>query len=175
MSTKADQLRALGRVCRDFGGRLAIVSQREFDRLFDEGDSDKTPWDHEELSASPFTSAHGLWWNRKIVYAVEGREEIGSIIHEMGHVFAAQHHPHHECSQCHEWNWFGWEIMMARQVDAARTWSRHNASYLTSGAKGGNPWGKLSAARRRAVVADRLAHAKKIGVLSDRGEPRSIR
>ena len=172
MAGKLDRLRALSRVCRDFGGRLAIVSQREFDRLFERGGAR----DHgdEELCDSPFTSAHGLWWRRKIVYAVEGREEIGSIIHEMGHVFAAPHHPSHACSACREWDWFGWEVVIARQVDATRSWSRDNATYLT-GRGGDKAWGQLSAKRRRAVVVDRLAQARKIGVLDADGVPRSVR
>lgn len=172
--TKRDHLRTLARICRQFGGRLAVVSQREFDRLFDKADSDETPWDDTELSASPFTSNHGLWWSKKIIYAVKGAEEIGSIIHEMGHVFAAPHHPHHECSECAEWDWFGWEVAIARLIDAARTWSRHNDNYNTGNEFGGD-WGKLSAKQRRAVVTDRLAHARKIGILDADGLPRSVR
>jgi len=173
MATKIDHLQALGYVCRDFGGRLTIVPQREFDQLFGRSGTDATRGD-EELSESPFTEAHGLWWSRKIIYAVEGREEIGSIIHEMGHVFAAPHHPHHECSECHEWNWLGWEIVVARRVGAARTWSRHNAHYQT-GEGGGGRWSTLTAKQRGVVVADRLAHAQKIGVVGTDGAPRSIR
>lgn len=177
MSGKLDHLRALARVCRDFGGRLAIVSQREFDRLFERGGSKAAPHGDEELSDSPFTSAHGLWWRRKIVYAVAGREEIGSIIHEMGHVFAAPHHPHHACDACREWDWFGWEITIARQVDAARTWARSNDNYQISGGRGEahREWGQLSAQERRVLVVERLARARKIGVLAVDGTPRSVR
>ena len=175
MSTKADQLVALARVCRDFGGRLAIVSQRTFDDLFHNDSSNRDwTWNDEELSDAPFTSAHGLWWRRKIIYAVNGREEVGTIIHEMGHVFAAPHHPFHECGECHEWNWFGWEIALARKIDAVQTWSRHNANYNT-GEGGGGQWSRLSADRRKKIVADRLATARKIGVIAPGGEPRSVR
>jgi len=171
MSTRREHLLALTRICRDFGGRLAIISQREFDRLFDESNSDETPWEEEELNPAPFTDAHGLWWSRKIIYAVEGREEVGSIIHEMGHVFASPHHPHHDCSECCEWNWFGWEIVIARRIGAARTWSRHNAGYNTGEAL----WSELSSKQRRAAVADRLARAREVGALSADGTARSVR
>ena len=175
MSTKADHLAALAQICRDFGGRLAIVSQRDFDYLFyHDHSSQDWRWEDEELSDAPFTSAHGLWWRRKIVYAVHGREEVGAIIHEMGHVFAAPHHPYHECSACHEWNWFGWEIAIARKIDAARSWSRHNANYQT-GEGGGGKWGRLAPKSRRKIVASRLMAARKIGVIDSEGEPRSVR
>lgn len=172
MTTRADHLQALAYLCRDFGGRLAVVSQREFDRLFDDGDSEATPWDEDELSAAPFTSAHGLWWKRKIVYAVEGREEVGSILHEMGHVFACAHHPHHP--QCREWSWFGWELAIARRIGAARTWSRHNATYLVS--EGGNDsWQSRTPRQKRLIVGERLAHARWLGLLDETGAPLSLR
>jgi hypothetical protein len=171
MPTKLDHLKALAYVCKDFGGRLAIVAQREFDRVFD---TEKSTWKDEEQSASPFTDAHGLWWSRKVVYAIEGRERIDAIIHEMGHVFASPHPPHHECRECHEWNWFGWEIALARQIGAARAWSRGSASYQT-GEYGYTAWSKLTPKQRRGVVADRLAHACKIGILGTAGDLRSVR
>src|SRR4029077_8404526 len=122
------------------------------------------------LYEAPFTSAHGLHWGRRIVYAVRGREEVGSIIHEMGHVFADRSPP----LKSDEWAWFGWEIAVARAADAWHTWSRHSANYGT-GEDGGDEWGSLSAKRRRATVRERLAHAKKIGVIGQDGAPRSIR
>lgn len=175
MPSKRDHLRALVRLCAEFGGKLAIVSQDEFDDLFDRP-ADKEArrrWGAEDLSAAPFTSAHGQWWRKKIVYVVKGREEVGSIIHEMGHVFAAEHHPDHDCNSCHEWNWFGWEIAIARHIGAARTWSRHNANYRIDEAS--HQWGKIPPDRRRSVAIDRLAHARKIGVLGQDDLPRSVR
>lgn len=87
MPTKTDHLSALARICRRFGGRLAVISQRAYDALFEQR------VDHmyggEELSEAPFTNAHGLWWKKKIIYAVRGRENVNNIIHEMGHVFAS--------------------------------------------------------------------------------------
>jgi hypothetical protein len=168
VTTKLDHLRALAQCCRQLGGRLAIVSQRAYDKLF----HNHAATIDGELHESPFTSAHGLHWSRKIIYTVHGREEIGSIIHEMGHVFADPHHPEH--SECIEWSWFGWEIALARQIGAGRTWSRQNDNYAT-GEDGNDDWGKLCAASRRAIVIDRLAHARTIGILSTDGTPRSVR
>lgn len=170
MATKTDHLRALARICRRFSGRLSVLSQRAFDALFEQH------VDHvyggEELSAAPFADAHGLWWKKKIIYTVQGRENVNNIIHEMGHVFAAPHHPDCSCRTCHEWNWLGWEIALARQIDAVPTWSYHNASYAIGG---GAQWGKLTAEKRRAVVTGRLTHARKAGFIGSNGELRSAR
>jgi hypothetical protein len=172
VTTRADQLAALARVCRQLGGRLAVVSQGAYDRLFDATPNDN---DADGLSDAPFTSAHGLHWRNKVVYVVRGREEVGSIIHEMGHVFAAAHPPDHGygCDVCHEWGWLGWEIALARQVDAMRTWSRHNVRYQIG--EGGGSWGKITPERRRGIVWRRIAHAKTAGFIGPRGELRSVR
>jgi hypothetical protein len=170
--TKADHVRALSRVCRRFSGQLAVISQHAFDSLFDQ------PFDHmygnKELSESPTTTAHGLWWRKKIIYAVRGRENVNGIIHEMGHVFAAPHHPDCACSACHEWDWLGWEIVLARQIGAMPMWSYHNADYGV-GEGGLYSWGRLTPKRRRIVVADRIAHARKAGFLGVDNELRSKR
>jgi hypothetical protein len=166
---KEQYLRALVRICRQLGGRLAIVSQQAYDDLFHDRDAKHIDGN---LHDSPFTAAHGLHWNRKIIYTVRGREEVGSIIHEMGHVFADVHHPEHV--ECREWSWLGWEIALARQIGAGRTWSRQNGDYVT-GETGCNEWGTLTAKQRRAVVSDRLACARTIGVFDAAGIPRSIR
>jgi hypothetical protein len=167
VTTKAEHLRMLARVCQQWGGRLVILSE---DRFYDLFDADQGS--HEELSEAPFGYGHGLHWRKKIVYALRGHERVGVIIHEMGHVFAAQHHPECFCRACHEWNWFGWEIALARQIGAVRAWSRHNANYSTGN---GNHWAGLSPVERRAVVAKRLRRARKIGVVDAGGTPRSVR
>ena len=88
-------------------------------------------------------------------------------------MFAADHHPDHACASCHEWNWFGWEIALARHVGASRTWSRHNASYRIDDE--GTQWDEIEPARRHTVVRDRLARARQLGVLDQGGLLRSAR
>jgi hypothetical protein len=169
MSAKHEQLRALARFCRAHGGRLAIISQRSFDDLFEVPSGNRRDG---ALHVAPFTDAHGIHWKKKIVYAVQGREKVGAIIHEMGHVFADAHHPMD--TKCREWSWLGWEIALARKIDAMRTWSRQNSNYAT-GDDGGADWGSISSKRRRAIVIDRLREAKEIGVVSADDIPRSVR
>lgn len=169
MTARIGHLRQLSRICRRFGGKLALISESTYKRLFKDGERDE-----EDLSDAPFAFRHGIWWSQKIVYAVRDTAEVGTIIHEMGHVFASPHHPHCACSQCHEWSWMGWEIALARQIGAGRTWSQQNENYAV-GERGNDTWGNLSPAQRRCITADRLKIAKKLGVVDTEGLPRSIR
>jgi hypothetical protein len=89
----------------------------------------------------------------------------------MGHVFADRYPP--DSSRCREWRWFGWEMAVARRIGAWQTWSLHNANYGVG--RDGVEWEGLSTKRRQAIIAERIKHAKKLGVLSEAGEPRSIR
>lgn len=173
MPARRDHLQALTRLCRQFGGRLSILSSGEFDVLFSRTGEKKTWRERDEvLQEAPFTDAHGLNWQRKIVYAVRGREEVGAIIHEMGHVFADRYPP--DDQKCQEWDWFGWEVALARKIGAVRVWSRHNSDYSTR-EDGSAPWKSLAQKQRRHVIADRLAIARKLGVIDASGAPLSLR
>jgi hypothetical protein len=166
------QLRALARICRRLGGKLAIVSSHDFLSLVEADDDICLPF----TAGSRFE--YGIHWEKKIIYAVRDTRHIGFIIHEAGHVFADQRHP--DDDKCDEWAWLGWEITVARRLGAWHAWSRQNGNYhlgdgLDSGLGKDKNWYGLSAKERHAVIADRVAHAKKIGVVSKRGAPKSIR
>lgn len=180
MTANPAHLQALAHICSSFGGQLALVSEAEFIQLFHKersrrqgGYKDPKPENVPELSEAPFTSGHGIWWSRKIIYAVHGLAGVGPIIHEMGHVFAAVHPPNHECEACVEWNWFGWEGAVARKIGAFRTWSRQNTDYVIE--ENGDSWGKLLPARRRTIVLNCLKIAQKLGTLDENGNPRNVR
>lgn len=182
--SKLDHLKALGQLCGQLGGRLAIVSQRDISAMidrdwpdydnagsFEEAEAGFDLEHHEGFSSPENSATHGQEWGKKIVYAVRGCESVGQIIHEMGHVFADRYPP--DSSKCREWYWFGWEMAVARRIGAWQTWSRHNETYGIS--RKGADWGDLSVRGRQAVMADRIRYATKIGILSEVGEPRSIR
>lgn len=167
--TAREQLEALARICRRLGGKLVIVSQQDFRSLLDDID---VPW------TVGSKRKYGIDWERKIVYVERDTKHIGFIIHEAGHVFADRHPP--DDAKCDEWEWLGWEIAVARRIGAWRAWSRQNGNYhMGDGIDGGigkdKDWYALSAKARRAIIEDRLAHAKKIGVISKRCAPRSVR
>ncbi len=193
MPTKIDHIKALSRVCRRFGGQLAVISQHAFDSLFDEpahrhasprsatraeATRMRCAADHtygEGLNKSPSTFGHGLLWRQKIIYTVHGRGNVNGIIHEMGHVFASPHHPGCACYECHEWNWLGWEIILARQIGVMPLWSYHNADYNVVDVGNIELWGRLTPTRRRVVVADRITHAQKAGFLGANNALKSLR
>ena len=180
---KANHVEALSQICAQLGGRLAIVTQRAMSAMLDrdwpdydgplglEADANFDLEHHEGFSSPENSDTHGLEWRKKIIYAVRGRESVGQIIHEMGHVFADRYPP--DSSRCSEWRWFGWEMAVARRIGAWQTWSRCNANYGVG--RDGVEWEGLSTKRRQAVLAERIGHAKKLGVLSEAGEPRSLR
>ena len=69
---------------------------------------------------------------------------------------------------------------MARRIGAWDAWSRQSGNYhlgagINSGVGNGKDWSELSAKERSFIIDDRLAHAKKIGIVGKRGAPRSIR
>ena len=172
-TTPRKQLTALATICRRLGGQLVICESQ--DAFFEILDAD-------ENICMPGTvgsvSEYGIHWKKKIVYAVHDTEHIGSIIHEAGHVFADRHDP--DDAECDEWVWLGWEIAVARRLGAWSTWSRQNANYhlgngIYRGVGKGKNWRELSARAKHLIVVDRLAHAKKIGLISPRGVPRSVR
>jgi hypothetical protein len=165
------QLHALGRICRRLGGRLKVISSREFFALLDTDDIELP-----HTAGSRYE--YGIHWERKIVYAVRGTRHIGYIIHEAGHVFADPHQP--DDKKCDEWAWLGWEIAVAHRIGAWGAWSRQNGNYhIGEGIDGGigkdKDWYDLSVKAKRAIIDDRLAHAKKIGIISKRCAPRSVR
>jgi hypothetical protein len=184
--TKSALIGRLGVLCKRLGGQLALVSGQEIramiHRDYPDYDNYGTPEeaeaaigfdlaDGERFTTPDNTDNHGQEWGRKIIYAVEGHESVGHIIHEMGHVFADRYPPNN--SKCREWRWFGWEIEVARQIGAWKTWSDHQADRFVS--NGTVQWSTLTAKRRHAVIAERIRYAKKIGILGEAGEPRSIR
>lgn len=166
-------LKKLGRICRRLGGRLVLLPSR--DAFCDVADA------HRSLSMSLSSGSepeYGIRWKKKIVYAVRHSDHIGYIIHEAGHVFADRFSPDH--SKCNEWSWIGWEIAVARSIGAFREWSEQNHSYSVGEVSVGGgyeqkDWGDLSPRQRDEIAAERVAHAKKIGLLSKRGAPRSVR
>jgi hypothetical protein len=167
----SSQLEALARICHRLGGQLAIVSGKDFFTILKNA-----------KVAIPLSEGsrfeYGIHWEKKIVYAMRGTTHVGFIIHEAGHVFADRCHP--DDDGCDEWSWLGWEIAVARRIGVWDAWSQQSAKYylgdgIDSGAGKDKAWWELSAGERRAVVADRIAHAKQIGVLSKSGTPKSVR
>ena len=154
----------LASLCSQWGGALELLSIDEWEAIFD------PPW--RGYSVAPFTSGHGIHWASKVVYALNEDADPGTIVHEMGHVFACGIDPHHDF-ETREFSWFGWEIALARQVRCFAHWSEGNRDYQIR--NDGTKWGRLTGREQAECIKDRLEHARRIGILDDNLRPRAIR
>jgi hypothetical protein len=154
-------------VCRAWGGNLIVMPRETFQRL------DWGPSDPDVLfTSAPAAGGHGLNWRAKLVFTTFEDADAGAIIHEMGHVFAS---PVNE-RKCDEFDWLGWEICLARQVGAYKTWSKQNAGYyLGNLLDGAGEWGAITPVQEREVIRDRIQHGKKLGIIDRQGRARAIR
>jgi hypothetical protein len=114
---------------------------------------------------APFTSLLATDWNRKKIYHVDSH--WADIIHEMGHVFAARTDP----NNCCEYDFFGWELMLARRVGSLVAWVKRNEEYLVEDVQ---PLGALTPTVRRALLHERVAVVRELGLVID-DMPQSVR
>ena len=182
---------ALGRLtelCRRWGGEIVVLdSLSEFDERFDGRIASEAGY-----YDAPFSDFHGVHWEDKRIYTVKSFESTSALIHEMGHVFASPRSPAFDPEaddKFEEYDFFGWEIAVARIVGCLPSWSRDNKDYQVSvqGSphphdelqRAGNPglagWGCLSRWYRKKVIRERLAHAQSIGLVTPALHPVSIR
>lgn len=152
----------LARLCLRWGGELVLMTEPEF-RVLHFGSRMTNG-----LTQAP-DGDHAIDWPNGKVIAVESSVNPGAVIHEMGHLFLAEGAP----ATTNELDWLGWEIEMARRARCYRIWSKENFDYELGDTCGlmGASWGWLTVAETRRVAADRIAHAKAIGILSQHGEP----
>jgi len=145
----------LSRLCRRWGGELIMLPEQEFSALNYEAGISRAPdgWHAIDIS------------RRRVIASVE-RSCPGCIVHEMGHLFLNEAEPE---TYPDEWAWFGWEIVLARQAKCYQTWSKSSKTYVV----GGSPEGRdtLKPHEKRSLIADRIAHAKTIGLVSQEGKP----
>lgn len=157
----------LGQICKSWGGSLNFVSTTEYEELFMRDHARREGW-----SDSPSASWHGVVWEPRRVYVVPEHANAGTIVHEMGHVFA-DHGGNPENSD--EWKWLGWEICLARWVRCYRMWSEQNDSYGLGDEWDNDEWGSLTPARRKALIKDRIAESRKWGIIDKFDRPLSVR
>lgn len=163
-------VKELQRLCRAWGGDLILMPRRAFELLehYDRSGA-------RMFTPAPASSFHGLNWDAKLVFATHEDVNAGSVIHEMGHVFAS------DVSErdCDEWSWLGWEIRLAQQVGAYRVWSKQNEAYVMGDYDGlgvdGEEWGTITSGGRRAVARDRIAAGKRFRIINRSGRPIAIR
>lgn len=146
----------LSNLCRRWGGSLVLLPEPEFSEL---------NYQSPGVSGAP-DGWHAIDLRRRYVMSAEGRVNPGAVIHEMGHLFLKEGHP----TTGYELDWIGWEIALARRAQCYEVWSRQNADYLID-VDAGREWRHIRGRRRQKLIADRIAHAKSIGIVSQGGEP----
>lgn len=151
----------LSRLCRRWSGELVLMSEPEFRAL-----PFNAPWVDDGITRGPDDN-HATDRPRRKVIAVDGMANPGAIVHEMGHCFLSEGNP----SNDGEFDWLGWEIVLARRARCYRIWSAQNAEYLINTNLGERTWGTLTADRRRCLITDRIDWAMSLGIVSQDGEP----
>lgn len=150
-------LSKLKRLARKWGGDVVELSRSDYDKL------------QSGFYEAPFTSYRlGVHHRSKTVYWSE-KVEVGEVIHEMGHVFASKRPP----DLTEEWDFFGWEYILAKKVGALKEWTGSTSDYQVS--EDGETFGGLTEAGRVVLLTERVSRAKALGLLSPRLSPLSIR
>jgi hypothetical protein len=125
-------------------------------------------WNRESISAAPFCFKLGVDYKEKTIFMVEGAE-LGSIIHEMGHIFASRWCP----AESAEYNFFGWEFMVAVKLGLVDEWLDTTGDYTVGGNKTVE-FCEMTIDEQSDLIEERVQHARKIGLVVGE-EPIAIR
>lgn len=168
----SSNLNYLGQVCNNLGGDL-VVWEGDFTPTL------KQDLCEEGWSFAPFVTENvAVHWRNKTIAIPKAYENIGAVIHEMGHVFACNVPPD-RCPS--EWDWLGWEIALAKKI-GIKEWLRNNEYFVEFTHKGiyfatltefiTTPDGGMAF---KALCEDRLKAAKEKKLISEEEEVLSIR
>jgi hypothetical protein len=154
------QLEKLADLCTAWGGKILEETKEEFNKRREEDG-----W----FSEAPFTLWLGVNWSSKtIIYTGEVVES--NVIHEMGHVFAANQPPR----AADEFTFLGWEYVVAKQVGISLPdWLAANRDYVVS-VDGDKDIGHLSKREIFQLIHDRVKASRKAGLVKG-GKPLAIR
>jgi hypothetical protein len=122
--------------------------------------------DHPGVTAHP-SESHAIHHAQRQIFASSDAACPGTVIHEMGHVFLDEADP----ATTFEPDWLGWEIALARKVRCYRAWSGQNIGYNFTYRGRNSEWGELPPQKERQFITDRLAHARRLGILDQHGRP----
>lgn len=146
----------LSQLCRRWGGELITLPSRAFSAMIA----------CHGVTSHPYGS-HAHHREKRQIFADCRDVCPGAIIHEMGHVFVEEADP----STTYEPDWLGWEIALARRTRCYRTWSTQNVGYSFSFRGKAWQWGDLPPQEERRFIANRIARARRLRILSRNGAP----
>lgn len=168
-------IKKLGQLAHQWGGELVELSRDDFDTRFGGKDSYQTP---RGLSMAPFSSNDlGTCFSKKqVIFAFPA--EWHEVVHEMGHIFACKKAP----GTSKEWTFFGWEYALAIYLGGEKAgleWIEANDHYGLGRSVGRkyDSWdfGGCSTQQRQEILEERVAWAKKNGLVAKDGTPLAIR
>jgi hypothetical protein len=148
-----ENCKKLERLIQRWGGQLIRLTGEQFYYI------ERTPG----VSAAPFIADYAVHYEKRQIFCVTPIWYY--LIHEMGHVFAS---PSMKAS---EYDFLGWEFLLARQLKGVDAWLRSNADY---GVSPDADLGGLSKSEVAELLADRVEDGKRQGIIR-RGRPVSIR
>lgn len=125
-----------------------------------------------DLNHAPFSQFFSVDYLRCKVYydpdVFQYSSETAGIIHEMGHVFACHDSP----LQSEEFDFLGWEWVLAREVGLLSEWCASMRNYSLNSQ--GDDFGNISIDDQTELIESRVAHACELGLIVD-DEPVCIR
>ena len=163
LSRDLDIFYRLAAQTKAWGGSLSIVSERQFLE-----NSRRPEW------TCPPEEGHAIHYPTKAIICTQREMNVGTIVHEMGHVFADLNPP----DKADEWHWMGWEICLARQAGCYRQWSksaRHYRVEWEQADKSWPYWKNLPAHGKQLVASNRIRHAIENGLVTPELHVRALR
>lgn len=152
-------LARLQELSRSWGGRIVqLSSKRILQRRL------------RYISFAPATNL-AVDYEEKTVYVCE-KESLGNIIHEMGHVFASPCCP----AKSEEYNFFGWEFMVAVKTDLVPEWLESTGDYAVGGDGIENivDFKDMTIDEQSDLIEERVQYARGLGLVVGE-EPIAIR
>jgi hypothetical protein len=151
------EVRALRKLAKSWGGDIVRVSPEKF----------KAEARGKDFFEAPFTNAKlGVLWKTKKVLFV-GDVPWGFLTHELGHLFASAENP----ERSKEFDFFGWEIVLARMVGDLAEWEKTNKDYIVTNC--GRSLREVTKLQKDQVYKERIRRAEDLGILKN-GIPVSI-
>lgn len=155
-------------------GRLRRLARRWGGDVVELGQWDGFP---QGVAPAPFTAWLAIDYEMKLVYVRSPCNEatVGEAIHEMGHIFASTVGPY----ASKEYDFFGWEYAVARQLRLVRVWCEGAFDYSVPSDDDGRwpntEFGRLRPDQREALLQERLQAARAKGLLTRCGKAVAIR
>ncbi len=149
----------LQELARSWGGNLVEVLHED------------PVWECSSVDGAPFSGKLGLDHAAKKIYVIEDAE-LGGIIHEMGHVFACNTPPY----KSDEYDFFGWEFMVAVKLDLVAEWLQNTSDYAVGGDSimDIDDFGAMDIDSQSDLIEERVQHARELGLIVGE-EPVAIR